>query len=141
MIEFPVDYKLRTERDFFKDCLVFERLHDFQKNLSHAYIGMGTKIDGQTFDDMFTEKYHIWRVYDIDGITKYKLNTLFVERKDHAKMIDDLFRKRNTPSMHIKHSWHLIKNPPLGIDNVTVAILALCELPNNLKMCKLNKTR
>lgn len=145
MIDFPADYKIRTERDFFSDCLVYERLEDFKKHLSHACIDMDWKYDGQTVDCMFAGKYHLWRVYDIDGVKKYKLrsglNTFFVERKDHAQMIDDLFRKRNTPLMHIKYALYSMVKPDKNFDLFARAVLAVQELPYNLKMCKLNKTR
>lgn len=145
MVKFPNDYRIRPERNFFVDCLVNERLQDFQKQLPQACIDLGWKHDGQIIDDMFTEKYHIWRVYDTDGGTKYKLksgsNNFFVEREDYVQKIDDLFRKRNAPLMHFKYMWHSIKNPPLGMNMVASTILAVIELPYSLKMCRLNKTR
>lgn len=145
MIEFPANYKIRTENDFYNDYIISARLEDFQKHLSQASIDMDRKSNGQTVDSMFTEKYYLWRVYDIDGITKYKLNsgidTFFIERQDHAQKVDDMFRKRNTPTMHVKHMWHSIKNPPSDLNVIATTIIAGIELLYNLKMCRLNKTR
>ncbi len=145
MIEFPANYKIHTENDFYNDYIISARLEDFQKHLSQASIDMDRKGNGQTVDSMFTEKYYLWRVYDIDGITKYKLNsgidTFFIERQDHAQKVDDMFRKRNTPTMHVKHMWHSIKNPPSGLNVIATTIIAGVELLYNLKMCRLNKTR
>ena len=102
-------------------------------------------LDEIDVDTMIADKYWIWRVYDIDGKTKYKLrsgiDTFLVERQDYAKMIDDMFKKRNTPLMHIKYTLHSIVKPDKNFDLFSRAVLCLIGLPYDLKMCRLNKIR
>ena len=145
MISFPADYKIRTERNMLDNAPIYECLCGLQRQLSHACIDMGWDNEGQIVDSMFTKRYNLSRVYDIDGVKKYKItsgiNPFFIERQDLIEMADDLFRKRNTPLMHIKYAVYSIMNPPTGMSMLVTAYLAIRELPENLKMCRLNKTR
>ena len=147
MVDFPADYKIRTESDA-DDYLVSKYLKNFQKQLSCACIDMDWKnSNGQIIDHMFMKDCDVYRVYDTDGIKKYQLwsgiDPFFVERLDHTQMIDDMFKKRNTPSMHIKYSLHSIIEPDkdLRLGLVARTFFGLVGLPVNLRMCRLNKTR